>query len=89
MKKFISTLMLCIFLGMQFTAFAAPCALRFASGYAFAVQALVQSEIACNEATWTAACLEEIHRGFRNTVHNLQQDFSGCCCESGYTQCCN
>lgn len=90
MKKYISILMVCICMGMQYsTAAADPCAYRFAIGYAYAAQTLFQGEVACNDALWNGPCVEEMHRIFRNTVHNLQQNFSGCCCENGYTSCCN
>ena len=90
MKKYISIVMLCLCLGMQYTVFASsPCTTRFALHYAVAANNLVVGERTCKDETWTGACLDEVHRIYKYTVNTLIQQFSDCCCENAYTECCN
>lgn len=90
MKKYISIIVLCFCLGMQYKTFAeSPCTTRFALNYAFAVRDLADGKKACEGETWTGACLEEVNRIFRHTTNTLVVQFNACCCENAYVECCN
>lgn len=90
MKKYISVLALCLCMGMQYIAFAAaPCTTSFALGYAYALSDLVAGTAKCKDASLEGPCQEEIDRSYRVTTRRLEQQFSDCCCENAFTECCN
>lgn len=90
MKKYISIAMLYLFISIQSFVFAAsPCTTSFAQGYAVAQYDLIMGLKECDSALLSGPCKEEVRRSNAYTVSNLYTAFSGCCCASGYVECCN
>lgn len=90
MKKYISVLGLCLFMNMQYVAFAAsPCSTGFALGYAVAIRAYVEGKEKCKDAVLEGPCGDEIYWAFNSTTIVLERQFSICCCTNGYVECCN
>ena len=90
MKKYISILILCLCMGMQYVAFAAsPCSTGFALGYAVALRDYVMGKEKCKDAGLSGPCNDEIFWAFNSTTRNLEREFNACCCANGYVECRN
>jgi hypothetical protein len=90
MKKYISIATLYLFISIQSLVFAtSPCTTSFAFGYAVAQRDYAAGLADCDFALLSGPCKEEVRRSNAYTISNLYSAFSGCCCASGLSECCN